>query len=206
MALAEVEVAAQHGIIEQQLHIVVFELIAAEGVGPLLLDVEVLARLLLYEETEVGGHQVDTSLQAELLADEGGLEDGLVGVEALLALIEEVSDDAADVLPLPLGILLELTAVEHGAAAEVEGLLGEVGPQRVLPGARATGTDHVVEGAAGIVAQEDGLGNSAREHHVEDVLQRTVAVLLETARQLTDIDEEVGLHNDEQRLQTGAPG
>ena len=74
----EVEVLQQHTVVEQQLYVVVFLLIAAELVGTLSLDVVVLARLLLDEQPEIGGHQVDAPLQAKPFADKRRLKDGRV--------------------------------------------------------------------------------------------------------------------------------
>ena len=76
MLRRDAEVAAQHTEVEQQLGIVLLELHASFGVGALYLDVIVLARFLLDEHPEIGRHEVDAAVDAELLTDERGLQNG----------------------------------------------------------------------------------------------------------------------------------
>lgn len=80
LVVAYVEILAQHAVVEQQLHVVVFLLIRPVLVGKVALDVEVLARFLLHEQLHVGRHEVDAALQAQLLAHEGRFQENLTAV------------------------------------------------------------------------------------------------------------------------------
>ena len=77
----KMKILEQNAVIEQQLHVVFLLLIAAKFVGSASLDVEILARFLLHEQAEVGGHQIDAPLQTEFFTDERGFEDGVLNVE-----------------------------------------------------------------------------------------------------------------------------
>ena len=63
LAVTLAEIIAQHTVIEQQLYVVVLAL-QSVGIVTLVLYLHVLARLLLYQQTHVGGHQVYPTLQS----------------------------------------------------------------------------------------------------------------------------------------------
>ena len=118
----EVEIVAQYAIVEQQLHIVFLLHHAAVLAWALYLDVEVFARFLLYQQTEVGGKQVEASGDAKAFADERGLKDGLVETE----LTSQCTDGVLDVLGLGVGVGDETVAVEVLTGAELYGFVAEM--------------------------------------------------------------------------------
>lgn len=125
LAAAQPEVLAQQPCIEQQLHIVVLFLEGAILVGISALDIVVAARLLFDQQPHIGGHEVDTTLDAQPLADEGRFEDGPVAPVGTAARGgvggEEIVYDAAQIVDLRLGVDLEFgSAGKVGAGAVVE--------------------------------------------------------------------------------------
>ena len=206
LAAAQPEVLAQQPCIEQQLHIVVLLLVGAILVGISALDIVVAARLLFDQQPHIGGHEVDTPLDAQPLADEGRLEDGPVApvVTAARGRVggEEIVYDAAQIVDLCLGVDLECgSAGKVGAGAVVERPLAEVGAQGVEPVVVLGVVDDVVEGAPGKVTQEYGIGVGGRAEPVGDIGERMVAVVGEAARYLADVEQIVGLDDDEPGLE-----
>ena len=88
----------------------------------LYLDVVVFARFLLYQQTEVGGEQVEASGDAKAFADERGLKDGLVETE----FTNQGIDGVLYVLGLGVGIGNEAVAVEVLTGAELDGFVAEM--------------------------------------------------------------------------------
>ena len=71
--MGQLEVVAQHAVVEQQLDVVRLGVeVLANGWQVLheAVDVPALARLLLHQQPHVVGHQVDAALQPEPFADE----------------------------------------------------------------------------------------------------------------------------------------
>ena len=213
-AYGEVEVLQQHTIVEQQLYVVVFLLKAAELVGTLSLDVVVLARLLLDEQPEIGGHQVDTPLQAKPFADKRRLKDGRVTriASTLPSFLfccrgfgrEQLGDNLLNVGSLIGGCLLVVfLLVQVGTGAIVECLLAEVSTEGLLPVVRAIAIDDVVEHTAGEITQQQRLRVGVRLQAANGIAQRMMAVALEAAGDGTDIDEVVWLHDDKGGKQRG---
>lgn len=175
-------------------------------VGISALDIVVAARLLLDQQPHVGGHEVDTALDAQPLADEGRLEDGPVAPVGTAARGgvggEEIVYDAAQIVDLRLGVAFECgSAGKVGASAVVERPLAEVGAQGVEPVVVRRVVDDVVEGAPGKVTQEYGIGVGGRAEPVGDIGEGMVAVVGEAARYLADVEQIVGLDDDEPGLE-----
>ena len=59
---SQVEIPAQNAVIEQQLNVMRLKHHVAMGTGALVFNVEILARLLLHEQAEVGVHKVHAAL------------------------------------------------------------------------------------------------------------------------------------------------
>ena len=210
----EVEVLQQHAVVEQQLYVVVFLLKAAKLVGTLSLDVIVLARLLLDEQSEISSHQVDTPLQAKPFADKRRLEDGRVTriASRLSALFhsgrsysgEQLGDNLLDIGGLIGGCLLVVfLLVQIGTGAIVECLLAEVSTEGLLPVIRAIAIDDVVEHTAGEVTQQQCLRVGIRRQAANGIAQRMMAVALKAVGNRADIDEVVWLHDDKGWKQRG---
>ena len=210
----EVEVLQQHAVVEQQLYVVVFLLKAAELIGTLALDVVVFARLLLDEQPEIGGHQVDTPLQAKPFADKRRLEDGRVAriASALPSFLfccrgfggEQLGDNLLDIGGLISGCLLVVfLLVQIGTGAIVECLLAEVGSKGLLPVVRAIAIDDIIEHTACEVTKQQRLRVGVRRQTANGIAQWMMAVALKTVSDGTDIDEVVWLHDDKGGKQRG---
>ena len=207
LVVAYVEILAQHAVVEQQLHVVVFLLIRPVLVGKVALDVEVLARFLLHEQLHVGRHEVDAALQAQLLAHEGRFQEDLTAVvgerrarfeHRRTELAEEFGHDLPDVLGLRECRRLELLVpIEVFAGAELQRLLLEVLLEGLFPFITVFSVDDVVERLAGKVTHQDGLAVGRRGHAVDGIGQRMVAIVGEAAGDTADIDQEIRLHDDE---------
>ena len=145
LTVALVEVIAQNAVVEQQLHIVVLQL-QAVGIVTQVFYLLVLARLLFYQQSHVGCHQVDTSLQSQFLANERGLEEiGTIGWRQQL-------DGLTDVFHLLGCHLLEPFPVEVVAGGKAVGLLAIGALERLLEGGFRM-VDDIVEGRACEVSQ-----------------------------------------------------
>ena len=170
----EVEVVAQHAVVEQHLHIVFLYVQTAVAVVSSGGDVVVCARLLFYEQAFVGGHQIDTPLYAEAFAYERRLEQCLLAS----SLCEEGIDGGIDVACLECCVVLEASGVELRAGGVFHGFVAEVGDHgaayvvcRVV--------DDVVEGLSCEVTQECCLRVGARLHAVEGVEQGVMPEVFE---------------------------
>ena len=165
-------------------------------VGVSRLNEEVLARLLLHQQLPVGGHQVNTTRNAQSFAHKRRFQDGLIPV----VLLKERFHRLLDIGGLPLGIFQELPGIEVGTGAEIQGFLLEALHEGGVHAAVFI-VDGIVERLTGEVAQKDGLRDCRGCHAVQRVHERVMPEFLEATGNAADIDEEVGLDNDERRNQ-----
>ena len=193
------EVIAQYAVVEQQLHVVLLLLQAGARRLGVALEVVVLARLLLHQQSHVAGHQVDTPLQAQPFADERRLEQRLL---AVVVLAEECLDGLADVCRLLAGIVDKPLGVEVVAGGELQRLLAEEAVHRVGQRCLAV-VDDVVECRPGKVTQEHRLRVAAGPEPFGGVEERVVPVAaLEAVGQRRDVKQEVGLYHHQAGLHT----
>ena len=165
-------------------------------VGMPRLDEEVLARLLFHQQLPIGGHQVNTSRNTQPFAHKRRFQDGLIPV----VLLKERLHRLLDIGGLPLGIFQELLGIEVGTGAEIQGFLLEALHNGGVHAAVFI-VDGIVERLTGEVAQKDGLRDCRGRHAVQCVHERVMPEFLEATGNAADIDEEVGLDNDERRNQ-----
>ena len=205
------EIVTQHTIVKQQLHIVRFLIGIGSHGWQLLhqsLDVPVLARLLLHQQTHIVGHQVDTSLQSQALTDKRGLYQcplDVVGVADAQSeghgdrfMTKEHIHSLADVGFLLEGIGFEARPVESRTGTKLQDLLAERPAQRV--GKRGVGMVYqVVERCTGEITQEDGLCVGTRLEPVEEIAHGVVTIVLETGSHRRDVYQEVGLYHHQAR-------
>ena len=76
MVVAKMKIMVQNAVIEQQLNVMFFFLKTTVSVGLMAFDVVVGTRFLFNQQLEVGCHQVDTPLQAQLFAHERRFQNG----------------------------------------------------------------------------------------------------------------------------------
>ena len=167
------------------------------AVARVALEEVVLSRFLLHKQLQVGRHEVDASLDAQFLADETRFEDSLL----LIISAKEFGNDRLHVAYLRLGKLFKLAGVEVGAAGILDSLLAEIALQRV--GETVLGmVDKVVEGTPSEVTEQDVFAVLPFFQPVEREEQRVVAVVLEAGGDGGDVQQIVGLDDDEARDQT----
>ena len=125
-------------------------MVCAVDDGGLLLNAVVTARLLLHEQSQVVGHQVNTSLQSQRFADERRLQQRMLTV----VVGKQFADHLFKVLRLLAGIVDEALTVEVVAGTELHGLFAERAPQRLrdIISLASFGND-IVEGCASEVSQ-----------------------------------------------------
>ena len=194
----DAEVTAQYTEIKKQLGIVFFELHAPLAVWTPHLDVEILARFLLHKHSEVGGHEVDTAVDTQLLTDKRRFQNGQVASVGLrIVWIEKLSDGSLYVLGLVLGVVLEGGGIEVRTCAIAENLLLEVGFQRVRPLVIIPGMNNIIERAAGKVTQQNRLRDSRRLHPLEQIVVGASSELIVATGKRGDVDEKVGLDHNE---------
>ena len=97
------------------------------------------------------GHQVDTALQAQALANERCFEQGFVTLE-----VHHIHS-SSDILHLLCCLLAEGLRVKVIAGTETQGLFAEASLQRVGQCGFVAATDDIVEGGASKVTQQCGL-------------------------------------------------
>ena len=115
------EVEIENAEVEQQLHVVFLYDLVAVAVVEVTFNKVVTSRFLFDEQFEVCGHEVDTSLQSELLTDEGWFHDGFLHV----VVASQFVDDVFEVVRLPCGIVFELHCIKVGASHIFECFLPE---------------------------------------------------------------------------------
>ena len=188
------------------MYIVFFLLKAAIFVGLMRLNVVVVARLLLNKQLEIGGHQVGTALQSQLLADERRLKDCLFPIEGDVGLwlhqiamkvAKEFGNNLLDVLGLSkCGRSEVFLVVKVIASAVFQGFILEVLFKGFLPDIMSVTVDNVVQGSAGKVSKQDGLAVGCRRHGIDEVGKWVVSVVSKASGNAADINEIVGLIYD----------
>ena len=188
------------------MYIVFFLLKAAIFVGLMRLNVVVVARLLLNKQLEIGGHQVGTALQSQLLADERRLKDCLFPIESDVGLrlhqitmkvAKEFSNNLLDVLGLSkCGRSEVFLTVKVIASAVFQGFILEVLFKGFLPDIMPVTIDNVVQSSTGKVSKQDGLAVGCRRHGIDEVGKWVVSVVSKASGNAADINEIVGLIYD----------
>ena len=157
------------------------------------IDVPVLARLLLHQQTHIVSHQIDASLQPQPLADKRGLHQSTF---SLTVVFKQDIHSLTDIRFLLLGISLETHTVKATTRTELQGLFAERLAQRVSKRCCRT-VYQVVEGCSCKVTQQDRLRIGTCIQAVEQIAHGVMAIVLETGCYRRDVNQEVGLHNNQ---------
>ena len=188
------EVVIEYAVVEQQLYVVFLHCLDAVGrIWPF--DEHVASRLLLDEQLQIGGHQVHTSLDAELLTDKGRFENRVIHVEVAA----QFRDGLLQVPDLHGGIVLEAACVEVCAGAILQCFLPKIVAQR-LGSVEVWIVDDVVECTAGKVSEQDRLGVGFGLHAADEVEKWRVTILHEAGCDRADVEQEVRLYDDDARI------
>ena len=209
LGIRHAEVVAQYAVVEQQLHIMRFQLQAVGAPPPQFgishihqqFDIVVLARLVLHQQPHICGHQVNTPLQAQLLADERRLQNHLLTLEGIRLSqpvvarpLEQNIHHLAEMIDALLGIAPEVRCAESFTRAILQCLFPETARETVSQATSFT-IDDIIESRIRKVTKQDRLRVGTLLQSVHSKEQRMVTVVSETGCYGGDIHQEIGLHH-----------
>lgn len=181
---AAVEVILEDAKIKQHLHVVFLDVKRSVLVGSLAGEIEVLTRFLFHQQLKVGRHQIDTSLDAQLLAYERGFQYGFVFVVSL----ENLFGNLPNVFDLRFRFLFEFHGIEVTAGSKVECMVAEVRLESVA-NVVVLVVDDIVEGCSGKISENGVSVVWASLQTVHCVKERMVSIVLEAVGNRGDVEE-----------------
>ena len=151
--------------------------------------------LLFHHDGAVGLHEVDTPLQTEHFAKEGGFDAHALFVGKVELVFEGGLAQTAEIALLGLCVLVETLSID-GAGGEIEGVVGE----KAACGVNVIGMESVhflVEHLSAQVTEQGGFGGDEGVELFQHVPRRPRAGGADALRHGGDADQIVGLDNDE---------
>ena len=176
-----------HGHVEHELDLVLV-------VGGAVELVE-LPTFLFHHDRAVGLHEVDTPLQTEHFAKEGGFDAHALFAGEVEPVFEGGLAQTAQIALLGLCVLVETLSID-GAGGEIEGVVGE----KAACGVKVIGMESVhflVEHLSAQVTEQGGFGGDEGIELFQHVPRRPRAGGADALRHGGDADQIVGLDNDE---------